>query len=117
MTGCGGDPILTTLGWYCGNANNTTHAVAGLAANAYGLYDMLGNAAEWTDDLYALYQIPPIQSDKTPEHLQWRVVRGGDFSSSAFTSTPRYRHPLHAGTVAVFRKGSGFRCAKDGGVP
>jgi formylglycine-generating enzyme required for sulfatase activity len=32
--------------WFSGNSGNSTHPVRGFAANAWGLYDMMGNAAE-----------------------------------------------------------------------
>ncbi|MBL8047472.1 MAG: SUMF1/EgtB/PvdO family nonheme iron enzyme [Chthonomonas sp.] len=36
--------------WYAKNSADTTHPVAKRAANALGLYDMLGNAGEWAMD-------------------------------------------------------------------
>ena len=36
--------------WFADNAGDTTHAVATRAPNALGLYDLLGNAAEWCSD-------------------------------------------------------------------
>jgi formylglycine-generating enzyme required for sulfatase activity len=44
---CGGDPALTSIAWYCANAGGTTHRVGGKQPNAWGLYDILGNAYEW----------------------------------------------------------------------
>jgi formylglycine-generating enzyme required for sulfatase activity len=41
---------LDAIAWYNGNAGNQTHAVKQKAANAWGLYDMLGNVWEYTSD-------------------------------------------------------------------
>src|SRR5688500_1103399 len=38
---------IDSLAWHAGNSNNRTHAAASKAADALGLYDLFGNAAEW----------------------------------------------------------------------
>jgi formylglycine-generating enzyme required for sulfatase activity len=38
---------LDKVAWFEDNADDKTHPVAKKAANAWGLYDMLGNAKEW----------------------------------------------------------------------
>ena len=59
-----------------------TADVASYAANAWGLYDMHGNAAEWTRSVYRPY--PPGEPDGRKEmnrsdSASRRVVRGGSF--------------------------------------
>jgi formylglycine-generating enzyme required for sulfatase activity len=49
---CSEEPALLKIGWYCFNSGKTTHPVGLKAPNAWGLYDMSGNAAEWTSDGY-----------------------------------------------------------------
>lgn len=42
---------VAKVSWNGANSKGTTHPVGKLQANAYGLYDMLGNAGEWATDL------------------------------------------------------------------
>jgi formylglycine-generating enzyme required for sulfatase activity len=73
---------LAAAAWYADNSEGTTHAVGSKRANAWGLYDMLGNVAEWTRDRYASY--PRVGEEEDPAGPATgftRVVRGGGWRS------------------------------------
>jgi formylglycine-generating enzyme required for sulfatase activity len=53
---------LATISWYRDNSANTTHDVGQKPANAWGLYDTLGNVWEWASDWYA-DQLPATVTD------------------------------------------------------
>jgi len=67
---------LDSLAWYACNAGRRTQAVGGKSANSFGLYDMLGNVAEWTGDWYDTYPgtvTDPLGAVTGAD----RVIRGG----------------------------------------
>src|SRR5262249_6343091 len=72
--------------WYKDNSDDRTHRVGMLKPNAWGLYDMHGNASEWCQDKYdpGYYKDSPVKDPvKGPpggvEHS--RVFRGGSWDS------------------------------------
>ena len=78
--------------------SNGAKEVKQLMPNAYGLYDMLGNSAEWTNDWYdADYYTSSTSNNPTgPTETGSRVVRGGDWSSvpSVIRSSARNHYVL-----------------------
>ncbi len=57
-----------------------TFNVGGLGANAWGLFDMHGNVAEWCADYADLYSGGRANEPEGPLDSAYRVVRGGGFS-------------------------------------
>ena len=58
-----------------------THPVATKSPNAWGIYDMRGNVAEWVQDFYDTdyYSSSPAADPKGPMTGDGHVVRGGSF--------------------------------------
>ncbi len=98
--------------WYAKNSITRAQPVGQKGANAWGLYDMLGNVREWTADWFATdyYQHSERENPKGPATGVRRVERGGAFflPQQGVTATIRYNHP--PGFRLYFL---GFRCAED----
>ncbi|MBX7246303.1 MAG: formylglycine-generating enzyme family protein [Candidatus Sumerlaeaceae bacterium] len=75
---------LTDYAWYCANAPGDPCARPGglKLPNAFGLYDMHGNNAEWCEDWYQLsYNGAPTNGKAWLSPGSYKVVRGGSLTS------------------------------------
>lgn len=70
------------VAWYTGPGAGL-HPVALKTANELGLYDMSGNASEWCQDWYVLYDSEPQINPIGPESGQVNVHRGGSYAQPA----------------------------------
>ncbi|MBZ5670431.1 MAG: formylglycine-generating enzyme family protein [Acidobacteriia bacterium] len=72
---------LDEIAWYKRNSGDQPHKVAQKRANGFGLFDILGNAAEWVNDYYddKYYSRSPSADPLGPESGQDNVLRGGDW--------------------------------------
>lgn len=80
---------LPEYAWFEKNSNGKTMPVGSKKPNAWGLYDMHGNVAEWTNDQYlsnvyeerktATVRDPVVAADKLYSH----TLRGGSFADVA----------------------------------
>ena len=88
----GDDPSkLNEYAWYAANSSEKTQPAGTKKPNAWGLYDMHGNAAEWTIDQYIadFYSqnkgqlvVNPVSE---PVKLYPHTIRGGSFADEANT--------------------------------
>ena len=60
-----------------------THPVAQLPPNAYGLFDMLGNAWQWCQDGYGPYSDKSVVDPQGDAAASHRVLKGGSWFSAA----------------------------------
>ncbi len=90
---CGDGATLDDVAWFADNSDDTPHPVGQKKPNAFGLYDMHGNVAEWVvDELFAGGYVKPAALPKpvtVTAAIQWplrlypRVLRGGAYYDDA----------------------------------
>ncbi len=94
---------LDSIAWHLGNSDDVIHHVGGREPNAWGFYDMLGNAWEWCWDLFDPVVYGP-----------YRVFRGGGFADrprGCRASCRRKSHPtLRIEDVGIRLARSQIRC-------
>nr|VFK80745.1 MAG: Formylglycine-generating enzyme, required for sulfatase activity, contains SUMF1/FGE domain [Candidatus Kentron sp. SD] len=97
----------------CNDGQKNTAPVGSYKPNAFGLFDMIGNAREWTADCWrargkAREHGAPSQA--TDAACSWRVTRGGAWHSQAehLQSAHRSKLTVHGRINSV-----GFRLAED----
>jgi formylglycine-generating enzyme required for sulfatase activity len=96
----------------CDDGFAASAPVGSFAPNAFGLYDMLGNAWEWVEDCFnGNYQGAP--QDGSAWHAgncELRVLRGGGWDSGPLRA--RFAQRFHNGKLER-NDGLGFRVARD----
>lgn len=133
----GGNPAarygpIDRIAWHKANSAGRTHRVGQKQANAYGLYDMLGNVDEWVEDFYTFYanagdwvavepspephvplvegapDVPYVQTSPSTERSSSRVVRGASWDNDAYFVSGSNRMRYDPGNR---HQNVGFRCA------
>ncbi len=107
---CDYDANLDAMGWYCGNADKTTHRVTQKKANRWGLYDMHGNVWEWCQDRKGDYPSGHVTDPKGLSSGPYRVSRGGSYGGSAGSCRSANRNGDSPGNQI---SNLGFRLVKD----
>ncbi len=85
----GDDPSqLGDYAWYWDNSDEKYHECGRKKPNEWGLYDMLGNVAEWTldqyqEDYYSTIEDEQVNPWRTPTDLHPRTVKGGSWYDEA----------------------------------
>jgi len=118
------DTLTTELANYKKSDHHAPASVKSYSANAYGLYDLIGNVREWTADRFGaeipptslvpedgdLAAVMPVVDPAGPEEGSLGVIKGGGWHSGSSCNAAYVRngYPRGWGDVNV-----GFRCARD----
>jgi formylglycine-generating enzyme required for sulfatase activity len=102
---------LDYYAWYTSNSSEATHPVGQKKPNAFGLYDMHGNASEWCSYWYAGSYVNGQEKNPTgPNSGTYRVFRGGGWDDYASGCRVAGRS---SGTPGDSDINLGFRCVLD----
>lgn len=106
------DSFLGEFEWMSRSAERRSHPVGQLRPNDFGLFDMLGNAMEWTADLSHVYLLPahsPVRSELSRPTVEGKspIARGGYFGAGPSTARAAHRTTPSTATNAL-----GFRVAR-----
>ena len=75
---------LDEIAWHETNSGAKTHPVATKAANAWGIFDMIGNVSEWVADAKGAYPTEAVTDPVNPgAERSDRVTRGGSYDDDA----------------------------------
>jgi formylglycine-generating enzyme required for sulfatase activity len=78
---------IQDYGWIFNNSEGHTHPVGTKLPNAWGFFDMIGNASSWTQDQSTAFQGMHLTKDEDPLGFGIaRVVRGSSVSSNPETA-------------------------------
>jgi formylglycine-generating enzyme len=110
LNACEIDPVMDGIGWYCFNAAHFTRPVGQKKPNAWGLFDMAGNAAEWTTSAYtgSGFGSTPLVDPMPQIGAGCLVLRGGLVTAPAEGARSASRSLCGGGRDAVV----GFRLVR-----
>jgi serine/threonine protein kinase len=104
---------LSDVAWTSSNSGDQLQEIASAKmSNIWGLYDMLGNASEWTNDWLDVeyYQSSPGKDPKGPASGTMRIFRGGNGGTGDMLASYAFRAADEPGAKGPWL---GFRVARE----
>jgi len=108
--------LLKNYAVYKLNSTDRTQPVGSKKTNPWGIYDMIGNVAEWCNDYYSetYYQHSPEKNPRGPATGELRVLRGGAWNANPDNCRSAYRTgETWANDDCQASDAIGFRCVKN----
>jgi len=102
---------LDAIAWYRTNSQGETHDVGQKQANAWGVFDMIGNVWEWVADWYGSYQSGSETDPQGRVSGGLRALRGGSWTSFPVVARASSRNRL--APIMRYNTDIGVRCAGD----
>jgi len=101
-------PVPATLG------RPGANPVGSFAPNGYGLYDIIGNVMEWTNDWYDnnYYPFMPKRNPRGPETGRYKSVRGAGYADQGGHGIEKLVDYRNFSDPDTRMTTVGFRCAK-----
>ena len=109
------DENLNKIGWYAINDHISTKPVGILQPNAFGIYDLSGNAFEWCWDFYSNYSSNAI-TDPVGQMLvdnPRQISRGGCWDSNADACRSSNRNYASCDSPGLCYISQGFRVVRN----
>ena len=103
--------------WYHGNAGGRMHPVATKSPNAWGLYDMAGNAMEWVNDWKGSFPTDTVEEfagQENPGDVAEVPLKGGSYNYSLSQLRPSGRTATYAAYRSSRAEYVGFRLCRGG---
>lgn len=89
-----GETLNTSDANYLATAVGNLKPVGSYKPNAFGIYDMHGNVAEFCNDWLAQYSVQPVIDPQGPSAGLNRVIRGGSFNYPMYNVRSSRRYPV-----------------------
>ncbi len=110
----------TEFAWFQKNAGASLHDVARLKPNAWGFYDLSGNAMEWVQDWKGSFPQDTVTDYVGPDNpgdIPEAPLKSGAYTYGLEHLRPSSRTATYAAYRSARAEYVGFRCARGGFTP